>query len=330
IPCLNIKARREISPIDVLEIQKKKILQKKSKEMKESRKRKQFKPLGKSHSLSNKKSSANHTKDPYPTYHQPTPDECQAVRDSLLALHGFPQEFAKYRRQRPSEDLPADENGSSLSIDPSENDNLDGDLEEKETVLDGLVSTVLSQNTTELNSQRAFASLKSAFPTWENVLGADSKMIENAIRCGGLAPTKASCIKNLLRCLLERKGKLCLEYLRDFSVDEVKAELSLFKGIGPKTVSCVLMFHLQHDDFPVDTHVFEIAKALGWLPAGADRNKAYLHLNQRIPNKLKFDLNCLLYTHGKVCRRCIKKEGTKIRKELNNDSCPLLHYCRRN
>lgn len=68
------------------------------------------------------------------------------------------------------------------------------------------------------------------------VLGADSKMIENAIRCGGLAPTKASCIKNLLRCLLERKGKLCLEYLRDFSVDEVKAELSLFKGIGPKTV----------------------------------------------------------------------------------------------
>lgn len=68
------------------------------------------------------------------------------------------------------------------------------------------------------------------------VLNADSKCIEGAIRCGGLAPTKASCIKNTLRSLLERKGKLCLEYLRDFSVDEVKAELSLFKGIGPKTV----------------------------------------------------------------------------------------------
>lgn len=68
------------------------------------------------------------------------------------------------------------------------------------------------------------------------VLGAESKELENAIRCGGLAPTKVKCIKNLLSCLLERKGKMCLEYLRDFSVDEVKAELSLFKGIGPKTV----------------------------------------------------------------------------------------------
>lgn len=68
------------------------------------------------------------------------------------------------------------------------------------------------------------------------VFGAESKDLENAIRCGGLAPTKASCIKNVLRCLRERKGQFCLEYLRDLSVDEVKAELSLFKGIGPKTV----------------------------------------------------------------------------------------------
>lgn len=68
------------------------------------------------------------------------------------------------------------------------------------------------------------------------VLCAESKDVENVIRCGGLAPTKASCIKNVLRCLRERRGELCLEYLRDLSVDEVKAELSLFKGIGPKTV----------------------------------------------------------------------------------------------
>ncbi|KAF2314721.1 hypothetical protein GH714_030160 [Hevea brasiliensis] len=130
------------------------------------------------------------------------------------------------------------------------------------------------------------------------VLAAESKCIENAIRCGGLAPTKASCIKNILSSLLEKNGKLCLEYLRDLSVEEIKAELSHFKGIGPKTVSCVLLFQLQLDDFPVDTHVFEIAKAIGWVPGVADRNKAYLHLNQRIPNELKFDLNCLLFTHA--------------------------------
>lgn len=69
------------------------------------------------------------------------------------------------------------------------------------------------------------------------VLAAESKNLENAIRCGGLAPRKASCIKNVLRCLHERKGKLCFEYLRDLSIDEIKAELSNFKGVGPKTVS---------------------------------------------------------------------------------------------
>ncbi|KAJ6340130.1 hypothetical protein OIU77_007974 [Salix suchowensis] len=57
------------------------------------------------------------------------------------------------------------------------------------------------------------------------------------------------------------------------------------------------MFNLQKDDFPVDTHVFEIAKAIGWVPPVADRNKTYLHLNHCIPKELKFDLNCLLYTH---------------------------------
>lgn len=69
------------------------------------------------------------------------------------------------------------------------------------------------------------------------VLAAEAKLIEGAIRCGGLAPKKAACIKNLLSCLLEKRGKLCLEYLRDLSVDEIKEELSQYKGIGPKTVS---------------------------------------------------------------------------------------------
>ncbi|XP_024990576.1 putative DNA glycosylase At3g47830 [Cynara cardunculus var. scolymus] len=115
-----------------------------------------------------------------------------------------------------------------------------------------------------------------------SVLAADSKCIENAIRCGGLAPTKASCIKNMLSCLFEMRGELCLEYLRDLSVDEIKMELSQFKGIGPKRwprsfiilnelqVACVLMFNLQQDDFPVDTHIFQIAKAIGWVPIEAD------------------------------------------------------------
>ncbi|XVF50265.1 hypothetical protein PTKIN_Ptkin04bG0082400 [Pterospermum kingtungense] len=252
--------------------------------MQKSRKRKQLQIDG--HSQTPETS----TEEPYPSHHRPTPEECRAVRDELLSFHGFPPEFLKYRHQRLIKSAP---HVNEAKSEPLKNNHDGGE----ETVLDGLVKTVLSQNTTELNSQKAFASLKSAFPTWEDVLAAESRSLENAIRCGGLAPRKASCIKNLLSCLHERKGKLCLEYLRDLSIDEIKAELSNFKGIGPKTVACVLMFNLQQDDFPVDTHVFEIARAIGWVPAIADRNKTYLHLNQRIPNELKFDLNCLLYTH---------------------------------
>ncbi|KAL6013656.1 hypothetical protein ACLOJK_004154 [Asimina triloba] len=159
----------------------------------------------------------------YPNHHRPTPQECRSVRDDLLALHGFPLEFARFRRKRP---LPETEIPHPLNED---------EFAQEDSVLDGLVSTLLSQNTTDSNSAKAFASLKAAFPTWEDVLAAETKHVEDSIKCGGLAATKASCIKNILSYLLEKRGKICLEYLRGLSIDEVKAELSTFKGIGPKT-----------------------------------------------------------------------------------------------
>jgi len=91
----------------------------------------------------------DNVKDPFPSHARPTPQECEAVRDTLLALHGIPPELAKYRKLPPSDD-------------PVQ-------LQPPEPVLDGLVRTVLSQNTTEANSQKAFASLKSSFPSWELV-----------------------------------------------------------------------------------------------------------------------------------------------------------------
>ncbi|XP_077237889.1 DNA glycosylase superfamily protein isoform X1 [Tasmannia lanceolata] len=235
--------------------------------------------------------------DPYPDHIRPTDEECLAVRDDLLSLHGFPEEFIKYRRNRVKSE-PSDEGFCS-----TETTFLDT---RGESVLDGLVSTLLSQNTTETNSRRAFESLKSVFPTWEDVLAAESKCVEDAIKCGGLAVTKASCIKNILSSLLENRGKICLEYLRGMPVDEIKAELCRFKGIGPKTV-------------------FRIAKSIGWVPVGADREKTYLHLNRRIPNELKFDLNCLLVTHGKLCKSCTSKGGNHHRNSCNGP-CPLTNY----
>lgn len=107
--------------------------------------------------------------EPYPDHLRPTPEECRAVRDTLLANHGFPKEFIKYRQQRML--VNHSENGEKNVVFGSSVDSvaLDDGEEPKESVLDGLVSTILSQNTTDLNSQRAFASLKSVFPTWEEV-----------------------------------------------------------------------------------------------------------------------------------------------------------------
>lgn len=201
--------------------------------MQKTRKRKQISPqnsrqpseITKIRSIKTKNLKLS-TVEPYPSHPKPTPEDCLAIRDELLKLHGFPEEFAKYRKDR--------ENPQPISSNSLNGSVKSEALFEKLSVLDGLVSTVLSQNTTDVNSQRAFASLKAAFPTWELVLAAEQKLLENAIRCGGLAPTKASCIRNILSCLKEKSGKLCLEYLRDLSIDEIKSELSSFKGIDLK------------------------------------------------------------------------------------------------
>lgn len=112
-----------------------------------------------------KNSNNHHAEDgePYPDHPRPRFEECLSVRDSLLALHGFPQEFAKYRETR---------SHLGISSNTSEADHIIKEEDvgvQEETVLDGLVSTLLSQNTTDANSKRAFASLKAAFPTWEHV-----------------------------------------------------------------------------------------------------------------------------------------------------------------
>lgn len=82
------------------------------------------------------------------------------------------------------------------------------------------------------------------------------------------------------------------------------------------------------NNFEASKQVFQIAKAVGWVPERADTKRTYLHLNRRIPNELKFDLNCLLFTHGKLCQQCTKGGGNKQKRESKDNSCPLLNYCK--
>ena len=107
-----------------------------------------------------------------------------------------------------------------------------------------LVLTILSQNTSDANSGRAFMRLRLRFETWEELLAADPAEIVPEIQAGGLARIKAPRIKAALEAVYERRGSFDLEFLRDLPLEEAKAWLRELKGVGPKTAACVLMFAL--------------------------------------------------------------------------------------
>ena len=194
----------------------------------------------------------------------------------------------------------------------------------RKSILDSLVRTILSQNTTDKTSAVAFARLKEGLPTWSQVLDAPEGVAEELVRCGGLAEVKMERVRAILRDdRVRTDSEPSLEWLHSKPDEEVKAVLTSFKGVGPKTVACVMMFTMGRAEFPVDTHVLHIAKKLGWLPADASREQAYEHLNRRVPDECKLDLHVLLVEHGKCCTKCAKN-GKLQKKESAVDACPLV------
>lgn len=169
--------------------------------------------------------------------------------------------------------------------------------------LDGLILIILSQATNDRNCERAFQSLKTRFPTWDGVLAAPVDAIADAIRMGGLANQKAARIRQLLREIQEESGALDLNWMHDAAPEKVRAYLSKFHGVGPKTVACVLLFFLDKPAFPVDTHVLRITKRLGWLRPKASADEAHRVLEAAVPDECKLDLHVNFIAHGRaICR----------------------------
>mmetsp|Transcript_6298 Transcript_6298/g.18067 ORF Transcript_6298/g.18067 Transcript_6298/m.18067 type:complete len:395 (-) Transcript_6298:94-1278(-) len=249
---------------------------------------------------------------PFPDMGRPLPEECRAARDGLAALHGMPEieEVEDSAESKVPAAVVAGTGDGISSTDP-----------QQRTVLDSLVRTILSQNTTDTTSKRAFLQLKASFPTWDEVLHAPDGAVEDAIRCGGLAEIKVQRIREILTTVLSERGELSLEYVRELGDAEIKEELSRFKGVGPKTVACVLMFCLRRKEFPVDTHVWRITKSLGWVPPKASREQTYEHLNLRVPDDVKYTLHVLLVRHGKQCPRCAKGGRPRF---PSDGPCPLV------
>jgi len=173
-------------------------------------------------------------------------------------------------------------------------------------VLDALIGTVLSQNTTGRNSTAAKRSLDAAFGRhgFAAMATAPRAAVVAAIRSGGLANRKAGVIQDLLRAVYARHGAYSLQHLAALPDAAAMEELCACRGIGPKTAACVLLFALGRDAFTVDTHVFRLARLLRWVPASADRVRAQLHLDARVPAELKYSLHVLMVAHGRACKEC--------------------------
>ena len=170
-------------------------------------------------------------------------------------------------------------------------------------IIDEVVATVLSQHTSDRNSERAFARLKARFPSWDQVADAPADEVADAIRCGGIADQKARRIQQILAAIKEREGRIDLDRLLDLDDEAAESYLLSLPGVGPKTAACVLVFSMGRAAFPVDTHVHRIAARLGWIPPSTTADKAHLLLGSLVPPGIRYDLHVALITHGRtVCR----------------------------
>jgi endonuclease-3 len=166
-----------------------------------------------------------------------------------------------------------------------------------------LVATVLSQNTSDLNSGRAYASLKKAFPGgWDDVRTAAVTAVADAIRSGGMANMKAPRIQAILQDIYDSNGQTSLEHIRSW--DDAKTLLYLrgFHGVGAKTAACLLMFNLGRSVLAVDTHVHRVSKRLGLIPAKASADAAHDLLPELLDEGQAYSVHVHFIEHGRrVC-----------------------------
>ena len=178
--------------------------------------------------------------------------------------------------------------------------------------IDELVSTILSQNTNDINRDRGFSALRAKFPTWEAVRDAPTEAVIDAIRPAGLANQKGPRIQQVLRSITEERGSLDLSFLADLPVEEARAWLTRFNGVGPKTAAIVLCFSLGKPAFPVDTHIYRVTGRIGLRPEKMTVEQAHPHLESLFPPETYYPAHLNIIRLGRevctarrpYCERC--------------------------
>jgi endonuclease III len=181
-----------------------------------------------------------------------------------------------------------------------------------------LIRTILTQNTADVNSERSFEGLKRRFKNWDEILSSPISDLFDAIKEGGLAPTKSMRIRNILQKLKFERGIISLDFLTDWTTEDIFNYLRTLPGVGDKTIGCVLMFSLHRPVFIVDTHVERIMVRLEAVPEKWTPDKMQVYLTEQCPDELIYELHLLVINHGRtLCRpnnpKCVL--------------CPIITMC---
>lgn len=184
--------------------------------------------------------------------------------------------------------------------------------------IDELVSTILSQNTNDINRDRAFEALHAKFPTWEQVRDAKESDVIDAIRPAGLANQKGPRMQQVLKAITEERGSLDLNFLADLPIEEARSWLMKFNGVGPKTAAIVLCFSLNRPAFPVDTHVYRVTGRIGLRPEKLNVEQAHPYLESVFPPETYYA------AHLNIIR--LGREICNARKPLCMN-CPVVDLC---
>ena len=284
---------------------------------------------------------------PFPKNHRPTAQSCRAVFNILKKHHE--------RDNIRLEQYPSNPDGIA-------NSNVEGPMHAgQEVTFNAIVRTILSQATNNDNAQTVEQSLinrfrydflgekvKGEIPNYHAMHKASESTIAKALASGGLHNTKAKQIKgcldhvynmNMKRATAEQRlaaqqmgesldfvpGMLSLDYMMSMSLQEKFDHLVSMPGIGVKTAACILSFNFEYPLFAVDTHVMRISRLLRWLPLNASHeNHAFMHLDKKVPDELKYGLHQAFWHHGQICVRCKAGSNSKT-KGWNETVCPIDH-----
>ena len=180
-----------------------------------------------------------------------------------------------------------------------------------------LTFTILSQHTSDTNSERAFRSLMQRFGSLEAVVAADVAEIEESISGGGLAKVKAPRIKEVLGKIIELNGSLDLSFLREMPLPEAKAWLRQLPGIGPKSAGIILSFSLGMPAMAIDTHIYRVSQRLALIGPKVTADKAHDLLEEVVEPEQVYPFHQAFINHGRLvckaqrprCQECVVGHG---------------------